>query len=449
MPFDAENGGGIDRLHRERPIVRKSVSRYLAAAIVSTALFSNLPAPATAAKVSTEPDVPAGDMCGHVQNRAVRALIASSDDSTFSVDSIRDEPGKLTCVWSAQKTDAPEGSAPDATLTLDFYHYASVARARTELRGFGVAPHAPQSVQTDSVDDEVIQLSPGMKAARHGSDIAVVRATVPQSISQRPDWDSRFEALTLTGSGAQLLTSSEPPAPASAAPSPAVASSAWRPPEHLPPASSTMFVPIVHVMWLLAHWGFGFVAVAMLSSFLIGAVAISLRRFAILWFVPVIIVYAFLNLANGPDWVAALIYRFGSQAPATVTGTFPTNDVYNNQDVVGFHVLIRLTDGTIVETTFRSDDFNVYPPRNATRYPDSGDVFTVRYLRGYPDDFVIVRNDGSPWSNRLRCEDLAVEADQADRKTSFAQQNLAFRQAAQAAHDALQSAGCQADDRSN
>jgi hypothetical protein len=53
------------------------------------------------------------------------------------------------------------------------------------------------------------------------------------------------------------------------------------------------------------------------------------------------------------------------QAEAAVTGTLPTNDVYNNQNVV----LIRPADGPVVETAFRSDDFNVYPPRNRTAPP--------------------------------------------------------------------------------
>lgn len=147
-------------------------------------------------------------------------------------------------------------------------------------------------------------------------------------------------------------------------------------------------------------------------------------------------------MINGPDWVAGLIYHFGIPAQATITGTFPTNDVYNNQNVVGFHVLIRPSDGSVYETTFRSDSFNVYPPRNATRYPDQGDVFTVRYLSGHPDAFVIIRDDDDPWSNKLRCEDLTVKADQADQKMKFAPENPAFQQAVQAAHAALQSAGC-------
>jgi hypothetical protein len=380
-----------------------------------------------------------------VRNRDVYALIASPGDGTFSVDSSREEPGKLTCVWSALKAGAPDGSAPDATLTLDLYHFASVARARTELRGFGVAPRAPLS-RTSDADDEVVQLSPGMMAARRGADVAVARAAVPESVSRRPDWNSRLEALTLAGTGAPLPTPLEPPGAASAAQSPAVtpaaAADAWRPPEHRLAASSARFIPVVHVIWWLTHWRFEFVAVAILSSFLIAGVALQLRRRVILWVIPFIVGYAFLNLLAGPNLGVGLIYRFGDQAPATITGTFPTSTVYNNQNVVGYHVLIRPADGMVVETTFESDDFNVYPSQNATRYPGSGDVFTVRYLRGHPDDFVIVKDDGSPWSKRLRCEDLAVAAGQADQKAGFAAGNASFRQAAQAAHAALQAAGC-------
>ena len=105
--------------------MRKSFSRYLIAVVVSAMLLSNLLAPGITVAAPTEPDVPTGDMCGHVQNRAVRALIASPDDGTFSVESTETEPGKLTCIWSALRTSAPGDSAPDATLTLDLYHFAS------------------------------------------------------------------------------------------------------------------------------------------------------------------------------------------------------------------------------------------------------------------------------------------------------------------------------------
>lgn len=432
--------------------MQQTIGRYLAGAVTAVTSVTLCAAllvllPSTAAAASTEPDIPAGDLCGHVHSRDVYALIASPGDGTFSVDSTQQEAGKLTCVWSAQQTGAADGAASGATLTLDLYHFADAARARTQLRGFGVTPHAPQT-HTDNADDEVILLSPGTMAARHGVEVAIARVVVPPSVAHRPDWNSQFEALTLAGAGAgvRMPTPPAPSANASAAPSPIAAPDAWHPPAHVAPANRARFVPIVHVMWQLAHRRFEFVAAAMLSSLLIAAIAIGLRRFSILLLIPVIVGYAFLNLAFGVDWGVALIHRFGNQAPATATGRFTTNDVYNNQDVAGYHVLIRAADGNVFETTFRTDDFNVYPSRNTTRYPNVGDVFTVRYLPGHPDDFVIVRDDGSPWSNRLRCEALAVSVGQADQKANFAPENQRFEQASRDARAAFQSAGCQADD---
>jgi hypothetical protein len=397
--------------------------------------------PATAAADSPEHGISAGDACGHLHTHDVYALIASPGDGTFSVDSTQQEAGKLTCIWSAQQTGTTDGAASDATLTLDLYHFADAARARTELRGFGVAPHAPKT-HTDDADDEVVLVSPGTMAARHGVEVAVAHVVVPPSIAHRSDWDSQFETLTLAGAGGgvSLPTPPAPSANTSAAPD------AWNPPSHVAPADRARFAPIVHVMWQLAHRRFEFVAAAMLSSLLIGAIAIGLRRFSILLLIPVIVGYAFLNLAFGVDWSVALIHRFGNQASATATGRFPTEDVYNNQDVFGYHVLIRAADGNVFETAFRTDDFNVYPQRNATRYPSVGDVFTVRYLPGHPDDFVIVRDDASPWSNRLRCEALAVTVGQADQKTNFAPENQRFQQGSRDARAAFQSAGCQAED---
>lgn len=421
--------------------MRKTVSRTLAGAVGPVLLCAALLAPAIATAASAAPDIPAGDLCGHLHNRDVYALIAAPGERTFSVDSHQDEAGKLTCTWSVQQTSAQDNQAPEATLTLDLYHFADAARARTELRGFGIAPHAPQA-HTGDTDDEVVPLSPGAMAARHGVEVAVARVAAPPSVEHRPNWNSQFETLTLAGAGANVPMPTPPEPAASATPSPA----AWHPPAHTPPTNAAWLAPVVHVMWQLTHVRFEFLAAAMLSSLLIGGIAFGLRRMAILWLIPVIVGYALLNLIFGPDWGVALIYRFGQPAAATITGRFPTSDVYNDQNVVGYHVLIRSANGTVTETTFRTDDFNVYPPRNATRYPNTGDMFTVRYLRRYPEDFVIVRGDGSPWSSRLRCEALAVAAGQADQKANFAPANQPFQQAAQAARAAFQSAGCQDDD---
>jgi hypothetical protein len=98
-----------------RPVMSKSVSRCLAAAIDSAALLPTLLPPAIAATDSTEPDVPVGDMGSMC--RTVRA-----------------------------GTQRPMRRS------------RSISRA--QLRGFGMASHRPQLVQTEDPDDALIQLSP-------------------------------------------------------------------------------------------------------------------------------------------------------------------------------------------------------------------------------------------------------------------------------------------------
>jgi hypothetical protein len=451
--------------------VRNGVNRHIPAAILLALLFWYLLFPVTTATAQAEPGAAAAGMCGHVQNRAALDLIALPGDGTFSVASLPNGPDGLTCVWKAWKTGAPEGSDPNATLMIQLYHFASVAGAHRKLTDYVIPPHAPQLVRTHDPDDEVIHVMPSMQVAHHGVEVAVAMAHAPRSVWSLPDWNAKFEALTLIASGAWLkgtprpppvsnaaerpATPAEPPAPAVSQPDTtpraelAAASHAWQPPERPLRRDSAPLLTLVRLMWLAAHHGFDLVPASILASILIGFISYRLRSSLVLCLVPVVFGAAIVNLVMGADWADGLIYRHGIPAQATITGSFPTNIIYNNQDVVGFHVLIRPADGSVMETSFRTDDFNVYPPRNRTRYPDTGDVFTVRYLPGHPDAFVIIRNDDSPWATRLRCEGLAVEADQADHKVKFAPGNMAFRRVAQAAQAALQASGCQVDDSSN
>jgi hypothetical protein len=451
--------------------VRNGVNRHIPAAILLALLFSYRLFPVTAAAAQAGPGAAAADMCGHVQNRAALDLIALPGNGTFSVVSLGNGTNELTCVWKAWKAGAAEGSNPDATLMVQLYHFASVGDARRKLTDYAIPPQAPQLVPTHDPDDEVIHVMPSMQVARHGVNVAVAMAHATRSVWSRPDWNAKFETLALIASGAWLkgtpkpppitnaaarpATPAEPPAPAAAQPDttprapPATASHAWQPPVRPLPRDGALFLTFVHLMWLAAQHGFGLMPASILASILIGFISTKLRNSLISCLVPIVFGAAILNLVMGADWADGLIYRHGIPAQATVTGSFPTNTIYNNHDVVGFHVLIRPADGSVMETSFRTDDFNVYPPRNRTRYPDTGDVFTVRYLPGHPDAFVIIRNDDSPWATRLRCEDLAAKADQADQKVNFAPGNMAFRRASQAAQAALQASGCPVDDSSN
>jgi hypothetical protein len=106
--------------------------------------------------------------------------------------------------------------------------------------------------------------------------------------------------------------------------------------------------------------------------------------------IPLGICLAVLNLIFGDYLSGVLIYNFGTEGRAIITGSHPTSTQYNDHNVVGYDVLIKTADDHIVETGFEDDDFNVYPSHNETIYPGVGDKFNVRYIQHSPKNFVIL-----------------------------------------------------------
>ena len=137
-----------------------------------------------------------------------------------------------------------------------------------------------------------------------------------------------------------------------------------------------------------------------------------------------------------------LVFHNGETGEGIVTGEYRTNDMWNNEPVIGFNVVIRKADSGIVQTSFRSDSFNVYPPANAVRYPTTGMRFTVRYLPAHPADFVIVTNDNSEWARSLRCGDLLQALASAARAASFAPGDSGLAQTRETALAAARAGGC-------
>ena len=180
-----------------------------------------------------------------------------------------------------------------------------------------------------------------------------------------------------------------------------------------------------HVIYFLATSKF----LALFLAFLTLPITIGLSvwngRFAI--FFSVIPVLGFLNVFFGTDIAADVLHRFGERGSATITGSYDTSTVYNNHNVVGYHVLLRTTDGKVIETSFEDDDFNIYPPKNSVIYPGIGDHFSVYYLRWFPQNFIIVDNDDSPWATELRCGKLRNDVQEANAKYEFDRSNANFR----------------------
>ena len=194
-------------------------------------------------------------------------------------------------------------------------------------------------------------------------------------------------------------------------------------------------------MRLLASWRF-----MLLVGLVVGGIVFAStggKRRIVRRFLAGAGIYAVFNIMLGTGVSDRLIYWLGTAGAATITGTHATATQYNSQNVSRHDVLMRTAEGKVVHTSFADDDFNVYPPHNTTRYPREGDQFTVRYMPGLPRQFVIVADDNSSWTQRLRCGGLGKALDAERQSAAFS--GGADPQAAQAVRNAerrLTDAGC-------
>lgn len=216
---------------------------------------------------------------------------------------------------------------------------------------------------------------------------------------------------------------------------------AWHMSGHTAPSWSGLSDPFIHVLVFLARQKFFVMPVLILGSVFIG-ITFGLRNSKGWLIIPLGIAFAVLNLSFGTEISDALIYHFGAEGRATITGSHSTGNVYNDHNVRSYDVLIKKADGTVVEAGFEDDDFNVYPSHNATIYPGVGDQFKVRYLEHFPQDFVILGEDDSPWAHEMRCEKLGDVRAEAEAKLKFAPDISSYRKAVDAAVQAETAAGC-------
>ncbi len=147
------------------------------------------------------------------------------------------------------------------------------------------------------------------------------------------------------------------------------------------------------------------------------------------------------NLLGGPLLSGWLLAREGQAGTAQVVGTYRTWTEVNGHQVVGYHVLIRDEGGTVYESRFADDELNVFPPADFSE-PRVGERFYVRFLPGFPRDFVMITDADSPWNRRNRCDVLSLRLSEAERRFGFGGGAVPFRAPYVAAIDAYLAQGC-------
>lgn len=320
-------------------------------------------------------------------------------------------------------------------------------------------------VQTADPTDRVVPTAghPEEVEAVHGPYLVTLILDDPTDAArEHPSWIYRIQRAALTAAGATIIPPTDMgPDPVTPGPAPPPSAFSWRANTHAPPSWSWFSDPISHIIAFLARHRFILMPVLIGGSILFGVVGTSglkprLSNQAITGYgpdpprrkargfilIPICVGFAVINLIFGSEISGIVIYHFGAEGQATITGSHSTGVVYNNQNVRRHDVLLKTADGHVVETGFEDDDFNVYPAHNETLYPSEGDGFNVRYLQRFPQDFVILGEDDSPWAHDVRCAKLGSAHAEAEQKLKFAPDVQAYRDASEVTKRAEADAGC-------
>ncbi|MDO5667941.1 MAG: hypothetical protein Q4G44_08975 [Alcaligenaceae bacterium] len=134
--------------------------------------------------------------------------------------------------------------------------------------------------------------------------------------------------------------------------------------------------------------------IVMATGFLLyglsGAKHRSLGKVIMLTTVAVAMLSGTLLSLLGHFLTVPIIHAIGVPSKGHVLSFYKTGDIYNERDVIAFKVVYPFANGQLIESHFKSNDFNLFPIRNTAHYPQVGTSFKLKYLARSPQQFIIL-----------------------------------------------------------
>jgi hypothetical protein len=135
-------------------------------------------------------------------------------------------------------------------------------------------------------------------------------------------------------------------------------------------------------------------------------------------------VWGVINLIYGGDWNAEYVYNHGVKGTGVIVEVEQTNSYVNHVQVVNYHCLIKTREGKTVKTYFENNGDAFYPANEMGIPPIIGESFSVKYIEGDEENFIILTNDRkSGFSNKLNCTKLLQEMVSAQAEYNFDKTN--------------------------
>jgi len=109
--------------------------------------------------------------------------------------------------------------------------------------------------------------------------------------------------------------------------------------------------------------------------------------------------YGQINIFVAHIFNALLLNAFGVPGTGVVTHAEETSSTLNDQYIWAYDAILRTADGRDVVVQFDTMSASIYPITNAIRIPPEGERFAIKYIPGFPRNFVIM-HDLSPYGIR-------------------------------------------------
>ena len=111
------------------------------------------------------------------------------------------------------------------------------------------------------------------------------------------------------------------------------------------------------------------------------------------WWVLLLVffIYGQINIFVAHIFNALFLQAFGVEGTAVITHAEETSSTLNDQNVWEFDGVLKTADGRDVVVQFDTMSATIYPITNAIMIPPQSETFVVRYIPGFPRNFVIMR----------------------------------------------------------
>lgn len=122
---------------------------------------------------------------------------------------------------------------------------------------------------------------------------------------------------------------------------------------------------------------------------------------------------------------AWFLEAYGVNGTAAITRSEETSSTLNNQSLWAYDAVMKTTEGPDLVTRFGTLSASIYPITNAILIPPQGERFVVRYIPGFPRNFVIMR-DLSPYGQKYRIDADRRPVEKAAAQIAASPNNRAF-----------------------